>query len=503
MKHFIFYIFFCFCSIWAYADIDYRNNTKEKEQIETNLKTQLSTQTIPIQFHVIVENDGDEDLTESEIAEELANLNNLFDQVGFVFESCSPVNYISDSDYTFDIHPTLDVEPDGGVSNEELTVVSDHKVHNVINVFYVQAIEGADALGGITSLPGEERDWILVSTFTPNFDFPAFGEAFLAHQMGHYFNLYDTFRGEAQGATNEWVARENDGSNNPVNCGEPGVGDELCDTAADPEYIDFFSNGVLFPFSIRPCISKLDCTVKELSEKLISLGCEQMTDFSGNSYMPDHTNIMSNSLEECLVYFSPGQISRMRTSLLEDRLHLLSNSCDVCTKIKNLSGLHIGIKIFSVCEDIISTATVQGEDLPIGAIPANVVYNAGESVCLNPSFEAEYGSVFLAYIDGCSKPILPKFNYSIEGLLSGNTVIEPNPFNKQTSINYELLKDHTINISVSDVVGKKVATLVKNDQKKAGKHQVFFDGSRLSAGIYYCTIQAGNHIETQKMVITK
>lgn len=503
MKHFIFYTFFCFCSIWAYAHIDYRNNTIEKEQTETNLKTQLGTQTIPIQFHVIVENDGDEDLTASEIAEELANLNNLFDQVGFVFESCNPVNYIADSDYTFDIHPTLDVEPNGGVSNEELTVVSDHKVHNVINVFYVQAIEGADAIGGITSLPGEERDWILVSTFTPNFDFPAFGEAFLAHQIGHYFNLYDTFRGEAQGAINEWVAREDDGSNNPVNCGEPGVGDELCDTAADPEYINFFSNGISFPFSIRPCISKLDCSKKEINEKLIGLGCDQITDFTGDLYMPDHTNIMSNSLEECLVYFSPGQISRMRTSLLEDRLHLLSNSCDVCSEIKNLSGSHIGIKIFSVCEDIISTATVQGEDLPFGPMPANVVYNAGESVCLNPSFEAEYGSVFLAYIDGCSKPVLPKYSLFNQNTSLNAVTIQPNPFSTKTHIAFELSNDSEISISLSSAIGNQVISILKNEQKMAGKHRFIFDGSQLPAGVYYCTLQIGDKIETQKMVITK
>ncbi|HZW40652.1 MAG TPA: T9SS type A sorting domain-containing protein, partial [Ignavibacteriaceae bacterium] len=78
----------------------------------------------------------------------------------------------------------------------------------------------------------------------------------------------------------------------------------------------------------------------------------------------------------------------------------------------------------------------------------------------------------------------------------------PNPFNPTTKIKYTLSKQGLITIKVYDVLGKEIAQLV-NEEKLSGEYEVEFDGSSLSSGIYYYKIQAGEFVQTKKMVLMK
>jgi hypothetical protein len=78
----------------------------------------------------------------------------------------------------------------------------------------------------------------------------------------------------------------------------------------------------------------------------------------------------------------------------------------------------------------------------------------------------------------------------------------PNPFNPVTSINYEVPKDSKVKISVYDIKGGEIATLV-NENKSAGRYTVSFDGTNLTSGIYFYRIQAGDFTDTRKMILTK
>jgi hypothetical protein len=79
----------------------------------------------------------------------------------------------------------------------------------------------------------------------------------------------------------------------------------------------------------------------------------------------------------------------------------------------------------------------------------------------------------------------------------------PNPFNPSTSIEFFLPKQSLVNLKVYDIVGKEIATLVDNDMRKAGLHQVGFNGSNLSSGIYYYKITAGEFTDIKKMMLIK
>jgi len=79
----------------------------------------------------------------------------------------------------------------------------------------------------------------------------------------------------------------------------------------------------------------------------------------------------------------------------------------------------------------------------------------------------------------------------------------PNPFSKNTAINYELENTADITINVYDVTGKKVASLNEGEQT-AGKHIVKFNAESLSAGVYYYSLKVGNNVtSSKKMVIVK
>lgn len=78
----------------------------------------------------------------------------------------------------------------------------------------------------------------------------------------------------------------------------------------------------------------------------------------------------------------------------------------------------------------------------------------------------------------------------------------PNPFNPTTEIEYEIPNTAFVELSVYDILGKKIRTLV-NGEKIAGKHKVTFNASDLSNGIYFYTLRSGRFSETKKMVLIK
>jgi len=59
-----------------------------------------------------------------------------------------------------------------------------------------------------------------------------------------------------------------------------------------------------------------------------------------------------------------------------------------------------------------------------------------------------------------------------------------------------------VELKVYDVLGNEVASLV-NEQQQAGVYRADFTANNLSSGIYFYKLQAGNFIETKKMVLMK
>jgi hypothetical protein len=78
----------------------------------------------------------------------------------------------------------------------------------------------------------------------------------------------------------------------------------------------------------------------------------------------------------------------------------------------------------------------------------------------------------------------------------------PNPFNPATSINFTLPTSSLVNLQVYNLQGQEVATLI-NENLSSGAHTVSFDASQLSSGVYIYRIQAGEFMQTKKMMLIK
>ena len=83
----------------------------------------------------------------------------------------------------------------------------------------------------------------------------------------------------------------------------------------------------------------------------------------------------------------------------------------------------------------------------------------------------------------------------------------PNPFNPTTKIKYDLPQDNMVTITIYDIMGRNVRTIV-NTKQTAGYHSLQWDaknniGSKAAAGVYIYTIQAGEFNASKKMVLLK
>jgi len=78
----------------------------------------------------------------------------------------------------------------------------------------------------------------------------------------------------------------------------------------------------------------------------------------------------------------------------------------------------------------------------------------------------------------------------------------PNPFNPTTTIKYKIPGLSFVTLKVYDVLGNEIETLV-DEEKAVGSYEVEFSATALPSGIYFYRLQAGNYVETKKMVLLR
>ena len=78
----------------------------------------------------------------------------------------------------------------------------------------------------------------------------------------------------------------------------------------------------------------------------------------------------------------------------------------------------------------------------------------------------------------------------------------PNPFNPNTTIKWQMPEASFVTLKIYDVLGREVITLA-NEELSAGEHEVTFNASQLSSGVYLYQLKAGSVIETKKMVLLR
>ena len=93
-----------------------------------------------------------------------------------------------------------------------------------------------------------------------------------------------------------------------------------------------------------------------------------------------------------------------------------------------------------------------------------------------------------------NKTLIPD-KYQIEN-------IYPNPFNPSTQITYGLPEYSAVKISIYDVTGRQINTLL-SEYQTAGFHSVIWEAINYPSGIYFINISSSNYSESQKIVLIK
>lgn len=78
----------------------------------------------------------------------------------------------------------------------------------------------------------------------------------------------------------------------------------------------------------------------------------------------------------------------------------------------------------------------------------------------------------------------------------------PNPFNPSTKIKYSVAEKTFVSLKIYDIAGSEVASIVNREQAP-GEYDIDFNAVNLTSGVYLYKIQAGNFVQTKKMILMK
>ncbi|QMW00875.1 GEVED domain-containing protein [Spirosoma foliorum] len=179
-------------------------------------------QYIPIRFHVVRQNDGTGGADIASLNQALVLINQLYQPINIAFYLCGKLPHYINNTALFDYDNT-----------EESLLSNANDVSNAINVYLVNTLTYAGSeVTGYAYYPNAQattnRVFLKASQLT---------DYTLAHELGHYFNLYHTFQNNQSStiANRELVIRPGDAlQGRPFGPNCTTAGDFVCDTPADP-----------------------------------------------------------------------------------------------------------------------------------------------------------------------------------------------------------------------------------------------------------------------------
>jgi hypothetical protein len=78
----------------------------------------------------------------------------------------------------------------------------------------------------------------------------------------------------------------------------------------------------------------------------------------------------------------------------------------------------------------------------------------------------------------------------------------PNPFNPSTTIAYQLIKSGHTRLTVWNILGQEVATLINEDQS-AGAHSVSWNAPGIASGVYFYRLESDAQTVVKKLILLR
>ena len=134
------------------------------------------------------------------------------------------------------------------------------------------------------------------------------------------------------------------------------------------------------------------------------------------------------------------------------------------------------------------------------------IYDTGGDGLVLPGFFLLYYGSNTSILQGTTFGSLASTEFTTgyvgieENITSQDFSVFPNPFTNKTNISFLLNFNQNVTIDVYNMIGEKVKT-IKQESLTAGSHTIEFDGSELSNGVYFITLNTGDKVLTKKIMI--
>ncbi|MEJ2196738.1 MAG: T9SS type A sorting domain-containing protein [Ignavibacteriaceae bacterium] len=140
------------------------------------------------------------------------------------------------------------------------------------------------------------------------------------------------------------------------------------------------------------------------------------------------------------------------------------------------------------------------------SIPINYLGTENPVYCsiqVNVGFSQNVGGI--AFIDDLELSVISDIESSTADEIPDNFELSqnyPNPFNPSTTLKYSVPKFSNVVIKVFDILGNEIQTLV-NKEKATGTYELTWYAEGFPSGVYFYRLQAGDFVETKKMILMK
>ena len=303
---------------------------------------------------------------------------------------------------------------------------------------------------------------------------------------------------------------------------EDGMGDacDICDNAN--VYVTGNVNGDLDEnntpiINFFDVVALLDHLQLDDSEDIPISECRQQAgniNFDNNVNIIDVVNLVNmvlfDNVPSMQISFNEGILSIVKNTAT-DKI-LIESDSDISGfqfKLSTLNNIDEYLDNISLPEGWSFKYQSYNNEYNIFAYDASGTNSSNEIILSIPKRSVlDVKDIVIASKDGFEiKTVYDKDSYTQESISLPNRPnihsLYPNPFNPFLTVSYSLPSETTVSISIYNMLGEKVSTLINDRYLTSGFHRINWDASAFPSGMYFVKIQTPTIIETKKALLLK
>ena len=303
---------------------------------------------------------------------------------------------------------------------------------------------------------------------------------------------------------------------------EDGMGDacDICDNAN--VYVTGNVNGDLDEnntpiINFFDVVALLDHLQLDDSEDIPISECRQQAgniNFDNNVNIIDVVNLVNmvlfDNVPSMQISFNEGILSIVKNTAT-DKI-LIESDSDISGfqfKLSTLNNIDEYLDNISLPEGWSFKYQSYNNEYNIFAYDASGTNSSNEIILSVPKRSVlDVKDIVIASKDGFEiKTVYDKDSYTQESISLPNRPnihsLYPNPFNPFLTVSYSLPSETTVSISIYNMLGEKVSTLINDRYLTSGFHRINWDASAFPSGMYFVKIQTPTIIETKKALLLK